>query len=86
VRRIEEPVHVQVKAGRIQRLIWRNRPYLVCEQNLLCISEGRWWLDVHRLGISRTYYIIAAQGPGLPLVCMEVYQQGKAWVLARVSD
>jgi hypothetical protein len=87
MRRISCAVDVRLVAGRLHEIYWNKAVYQVEDVQLLCIREGRWWLDVLRLrGTSRVYFRVVAARPRQRAVVMELYKESERYMLARVAD
>ncbi|WP_309571583.1 DUF6504 family protein [Deinococcus sp.] len=81
MRAVGESVHVQVRGGEPQALLWRSRRYPVRGVLDEWRASGRWWLRE----TPRDYWLLDA----FPLTA-EVYRTrsgaGFLWVLSRLAD
>lgn len=90
MRRYNEPIDVEVDQGDFPRQVtWRNKRFCVCRTLERWRWAGKWWL----LGTPqiRHYYRVEVRYLSrydLPYRdrVIEIYRQGKNWVLARLCD
>lgn len=86
MRRVSDRLLVELEDGLPGRVVWRGRPYRVRQVEARWQVNGRWWLDKTRRGICRRYFRLTVQSPGGTPVCMEVYAEGRHWMLCSLAD
>lgn len=83
---LREPIEVSKTAGQPQEVIWRRQWYQVQRIEERWLWNGRWWTTPRLTGERRCYFRLAVvSAAGSPLT-MEVYKEGRNWVLSQLED